>query len=224
MKRLIVLRPEPGASATVKRARKRGLDASAIPLFEIRPTAWEAPDAASFDALLITSANAIRHGGDELQKLRGLSVHAVGTATAEAAREAGFDITSTGDAGVDRLLGSLEPGLKLLHLCGEDRRAPKEARQRITSIPVYCAEAIDADVLPAEGAVVLIHSPLAGRYFAALIDEIGIGRQTVGIAAISVAAAEGAGDGWASAEHVERPDDEALLALAERLCNKPNQQ
>ena len=72
MRRVLVLRPEPGASATVERARERGLDAVAIPLFEIEPLAWEAPEAGSFDGLLLTSANAVRHGGEGLASLRGL--------------------------------------------------------------------------------------------------------------------------------------------------------
>ena len=41
MRRVLVLRPEPGASATVERARERGLDAIAAPLFEIEPIALE---------------------------------------------------------------------------------------------------------------------------------------------------------------------------------------
>ena len=46
---------------------------------------------------------------NSLNELRGLPVYAVGTATAEAARDAGFDIASVGEAGVERLLGSIEP-------------------------------------------------------------------------------------------------------------------
>ena len=90
MRRVLVLRPEPGATATVRQARERGLDAVAVPLFEVDPMAWEAPDPFGFDGLLLTSANALRHGGDRLQSLRGLPVYAVGDATAEAAREAGL--------------------------------------------------------------------------------------------------------------------------------------
>jgi uroporphyrinogen-III synthase len=45
-------------------------------------------------------------------------------------------------------------------------------------------------------------------------------RSTIIIAAISQAAAEAAGGGWAAVETAARPTDEALLALAERLCNK----
>ena len=105
MRRVVVLRPEPGASATGKRARKRGLDPIILPLFELEPVAWQAPDPHGFDGLLLTSANAVRMGGDQLKGLRGLPVHAVGEATAKAAREAGFDIASTGNAGIDGLLG-----------------------------------------------------------------------------------------------------------------------
>ena len=82
MRRLLVLRPEPGASETVRRAHERGLDAVAIPLFEIETARWEVPEAGGFDGLLLTSANAVRHGGEQLQALRGLPVYAVGQATA----------------------------------------------------------------------------------------------------------------------------------------------
>jgi uroporphyrinogen-III synthase len=218
MRRVLVLRPEPGASATVKRARELGLDAIAVPLFEIEPVAWEVPDAARFDGLLLTSANALRHAGDRLGELRGLPVHAVGEPTAEAAREAGFDIAATGDDGVDRLLGSIEAELKLLHLCGEDHREPAEARQKIKAIPVYSAKAVeDPDLRRAHGAVALVHSPRAGRRFAELVRD----RGSTSIAAISSVAAEAAGSGWRAVETAAQPTDDALLALASRLCNIP---
>lgn len=225
MRRVAVLRPEPGASATVERARARGLDAFAIPLFAIEPVDWPAPDPGDFDALLLTSANALRSAGQQLAGLRALPVHAVGAATAEAAREAGFDIASTGDAGVERLLGSIEPGLRLLHLCGEDRRTSATGGHQVTAVPVYRARPRDeADLGQAEGSVALIHSPRAGERFARLVDELGIARATIAIAAISGAAAAAAGGGWASVEAAESPDDDALLALAERLCNKLGRQ
>ena len=97
MRRVVVLRPEPGASETVARARKLGLDAVAIPLFEVEPMDWTAPEAGGFDGLLLTSANAVRHGGEQLQSLRGLPVYVVGKSTGGAAREAGFDVKSVGN-------------------------------------------------------------------------------------------------------------------------------
>ena len=218
MRSLLVLRPEPGASATVERARERGLDAAAVPLFEIEPLDWQVHDPAAFDALLLTSANAVRCSGDQLKQLRGLPVYAVGDATGEAARDAGFSVAAVGDADVDRLLGSIEPGLKLLHLCGEDRREPSAAKQEIKAVPVYRARAVaQPDLGKTDGAVALIHSPRAGRRFAELADSRGV----ISIAAISRAAAEAVGDGWESVDVADFPNDDALLALAARLCNKP---
>lgn len=223
MRRLIVLRPEPGAGATVERARALGLEAVAMPLFRLAPLDWKAPEAGGFDALLLTSANAVRLAGDRLQDLRGLKAFAVGEATAQAARDAGFDIAATGDSGVERLLGSLEPAIRLLHLCGEDR-VEVDARQAITAVPVYRAEPLAAPegLGGIAGATVAVHSPRAGRRLAELAAAAALDRGAVRIAAISPAAAGAAGTGWQRCEPAEAPSDEALLALAARLCDKPD--
>jgi uroporphyrinogen-III synthase len=221
MRRVIVLRPEPGASETVQRARERGLDAVAVPLFEVEPVRWEMPDVAKFDGLLLTSANAVRHGGAGLKRLTHVPVYAVGKATADAARDGGFTVASTGSGGVDALLDSVETGRKLLHLCGEHRVGPANGRHEIASAIVYRSNEVAAtDVRIAAHCVAAIHSPRAGRRFAALIDEAGVDRGTIAVAAISDAAADAAGDGWTAMEVAATPTDDALLALAERLCNK----
>jgi uroporphyrinogen-III synthase len=218
MTRVLVLRPQPGAGATARQARQCGLDAVAIPLFEIEPVPWQPPEPNGFDVLLLTSANAVRFGGEQLQQLRDLKVYAVGEATAEAAREAGFDVAASGDSGIDQLLGSIDADLKLLHLCGKDRRVPQGARQPITSVIVYRSKAIDQpDLRHLADAVVLIHSPRAGRRFAELVSD----RQAITIAAISRDAALAAGDGWKAVQVAGKPTDDALLALAASLCNNP---
>lgn len=218
MNRVLVLRPEPGASATVLQARERGLDAVAVPLFEVYPVDWRAPDPGRFDGLLLTSANAVRHGGEQLQILRGLEVYAVGEVTATAARGAGFDIAATGNSGVDALLAFIVGDLKLLHLCGAERRESKDARQRITPLVVYRSLPIDRPKLScAADDIVLVHSPRAGRRLAELVDD----RGAVIIAAISSDAAEAVGEGWKAVEAAGEPSNEALLALAARLCNNP---
>jgi uroporphyrinogen-III synthase len=225
MSRLVVLRPEPGASETVKRAEAQGWQATSIRLFEIEPVDWDLPAASSFDGLLLTSANAVQSGGDKLTQLRGLPVHAVGKATAEAARQAGFDIKSTGDSGVERLLGSLEADLKLLHLCGEHLAPAGHPRQMITAIPVYRSVIIEPAprIASALGAIVLIHSPRAGQRFAELAAEQRLDRQDVRILAISDAAAEAVGGDWKRVAAADQPTDDALLALAEQLCDNRRQ-
>lgn len=219
MAQVLVLRPQPGADATLAKAQALGLDAVGVPLFETEPVEWEVPDAGSFDGLLLTSANAVRFGGEGLAGLRGLKVYAVGELTAEAAREAGFDVAATGDAGVDRLLGSIKPDLRLLHLGGADRREPDGAKQQITPVIVYRAKPIEPpDLGNAHGCIVLVHSPRAGRRFAELVTD----RGSIRVVAISHAAAAAAGDGWKNVEVADQPSDDALLALAARLCDKPD--
>ena len=218
MRRLFILRPEPAASATAQRATEIGLQAVVLPLFAIEPLPWDLPEPARFDALLLTSANTLRYAGDGLPQLRGLPAHCVGETTSAAAREAGFGIASVGEEGIGRLLASIDPDLRLLHLCGEHRTSV-EAAQEIHHIPVYrAAELPPPDLKQIEGQTVTIHSARSARRLAEIADRQGLDRPTVRIAAISEAVAAAAGSGWETCEAAGRPDSGTLLALAARLC------
>lgn len=196
-----------------------------MPLFEVKPIPWQAPEPSGFDALLLTSANAVRHGGEQLHQFRGLRAHCVGQATADAARSAGFDIASVGKAGVERLLGSIAGEEKLLHLAGEDRTNVEHPRQTITAIAVYRAAELPPpqNLEQAEGAVVLVHSQRAGARFARLADGAHLDRASIAIAAISDAAAEAAGEGWRQRESAKTHEDPSLLELARSMCNTAEQ-
>jgi uroporphyrinogen-III synthase len=212
---LVIVRPEPGASATAAQARAMGLDARAIPLFDIVPLAWTAPDPSAFDALLLTSANAIRHGGPQLEGLKRLPVHAVGAATAAAARGAGFTLASVGEGGVGDM--QLPPGQRLLHLAGRDHRHAATTQ----AIAIYEARALapPPELAKLEDCVVAIHSPRAGQRLAQLLAN----PSRVAIAAISPAAADACGLGWMGVHAAPQPTDSALLALAARLCESHGQ-
>ena len=57
---LIVIRPEPGCSASLSAARAMpGLEAHGFPLFEVVARSWEPPAPDRFDALLVGSAAAL---------------------------------------------------------------------------------------------------------------------------------------------------------------------
>jgi uroporphyrinogen-III synthase len=217
MRRVVVLRPKPGASETVKRARELGLEPVSVPLFEVEAVEWTMPDGA-FDGVLLTSANAVRQAGEQLQKLRALPAYTVGEATAEAARDAGFDVAATGYDGVERLLGSIDPGLRLIHLCGEDRKSAPDARQEIEPVAVYRSRAIQAPALgDVNGSVALVHSPRAGSRLGELVKD----KASIAVVAISKAAANAVGEGWEVVTAADKPTDDAVLALAAELCNKP---
>ena len=218
MRRVIILRPEPGATATFESATELGLEPVKLPLFGIERVAWSPPtDLSVFDGLLVTSAGAIREGGAGLGRLKSLPAYAVGAATAKAASEAGFEVATIGSAGLDGLLQSIDRDLRLLHLAGEDRVDARDARQSITVIPVYRSRAIEKiDAEPIDGSVALVHSPRAG----ARLAEVALDRSSITVAAISRAAAEACGDRWQMIAFAAEPSDAALLALAARLCEK----
>jgi uroporphyrinogen-III synthase len=218
-----VLRPEPGNAATCARLIDAGLTPIALPLFVVRRLDWTAPDPAAFDALLLTSANAIRHGGIGLAGLHTLPVLAVGAATAVAAERAGFAVAATGAADADALLQDAAAAgwRQLLHLGGRDRRI--EAGGIVArAIAVYASEAVavrDDALERLADTVVLLHSARAARSFAEAMAGHAAVRRTMRVAALSPAVATAAGTGWAAVAIAAAPDDAALVALARRLAD-----
>jgi uroporphyrinogen-III synthase len=224
MNPLLVLRPEPGTTATIGRATAAGFEAIAAPIFMIAAQAWEAPDASAHDALMLTSANAVRHAGPALDRYRLLPVYAVGAASAAAAIEAGFTDIRTGDGDAEVLIASMvrDGVTRPLHLAGREHREFDNTSIPIERRIVYAADPVAilpaaAQAAVARGAVALIHSPRAGETFDRLLRKADIDPITVAIAAISQAAAAGH---WRETAIAETPDDSALLAAAARLCEK----
>jgi len=218
-----VLRPEPGNGATARRLAGAGLTPLPLPLFEVVALAWTAPDALAHDALILTSANTVRHGGAALAALTALPVFAVGEATAAAARAMGFAIAAVGQGNASDLLAHAKAsGVRhALHLGGRDGMV--EAGGIVANtIPVYASEArpIDPAAFAAlADAVILVHSARAGERLAQLADEHALNRSTTRIVAISAAAGRAAGSGWARRVIAARPDDAAMIDAARALAN-----
>lgn len=216
MRPVLVLRPQPGADATAGRVRALGLRPIIAPLFQIVPLAWE-PPVRPFDAVLLTSANAARALGGELD--RSMPVYAVGAATAEAARQAGFQTVVAGRGDVVQIVrrAAADGVGALLHLTGADRTGFDPADVRIEVRAIYAAETLVpppafTDAL-GQQAVALLHSARAARRFRELA---GSGHR---VAAISPAVMAAAGDNWADAAVASAPTDDALLAAAAPLCH-----
>jgi uroporphyrinogen-III synthase len=209
---LFVVRPEPGNARTVQRLQAGGAsDVVAWPLFAPAAVAWDVPDPATHDALLVTSANAMRLGGAGLAQLAMLPVIAVGPETAAAATAAGFRVATVGHGGVDlalaagRAIGLERP----LHLAGREHVDSGHA----TAI-VYASADVTVDAAAfaaaARGRIVLLHSERAAARVAALIPDR---REPVGIAALSAKVRAAAGDGWRVALTAAAPTDAALCSL-----------
>ena len=223
---LITIRPEPGASATARTASDCGLAIECFPLFEIVPLRWTLPEG-DFDGVLIGSANALRLGGPNLEKLAGKPVYAVGEPTAAAAWERGFRTAAIGGGGLQGLVDELAGRrLRLLRISGEEHVAltPPDGVEIVTAI-AYRAEARAvpptlAELLRGEP-VVLLHSAEAARHFAAEVDRLGLSRGRIALAAFAPRIAEAAGTGWAASRAARQPNDPALLALAREMCHEP---
>lgn len=224
-KPIVILRPEPGASETARRAHALGLDPILCPIFEIESLDWRASAQSEFDAILFTSANAPRFGGPGLEPFLHLPCYAVGESTAAAARQGGFKDIRTGPSDGAALVEMMvRDGVSsAFHPSGRDHVALDRPDIRIQRRAVYASNA--AASLPPEalsalgqGALVLLHSPRAARQFAALADAAGMSREGVRLAAISEAAAVAAGGGWNSIAISPEPRDHALLELAAKLC------
>ncbi|MEO7690707.1 MAG: uroporphyrinogen-III synthase [Sphingomonas sp.] len=216
---LAVLRPEPGNTATADRVEALGLQAIRLPLFAVRALSWTPPDPADHDALLLTSANALRFAGLDLADLLSLPVLAVGEKTAEAARLAGFDVMAAGNADAVAMLALASArGLsRVLHLGGRDRSV--EPNGPVTrAIPVYASEEVPVAAERIErlrgGAMALLHSARAAARLGELVDAHGIARSEIAIAALSPAVAAAAGAGWATIAIAAVPTDAALIAAA----------
>lgn len=219
---VLILRPQPGADETAARALALGLTPVISPLFSAGALDWDPPDSADFDAVMLTSANAARHGGDGLTSFFDLPCYATGEATAAAAREAGFTDIRIGPSDGPALLAMIaaEGVSTAFHPCSRDRLELRHERVRVTDVPVYAAEAVrrlppEAEAALHNQALVLIHSPRAGSLLARLHEG---DRAFVAVAAISEAAAAALGEGWRFVSIAPQPRDQALLELAVKLC------
>jgi uroporphyrinogen-III synthase len=212
-------------SDTVAEAEKLGVSILAAPLFKIEPRRWNPPAPDRVDALLIGSANAIRHGSGSLESFREKPVYAVGQSTAQAARDAGFRIAGIGEGSLQPLLDSLAgQALRLLRIAGEEHVAvtiPPD--NELVTCVVYASVAQPMPVPLAtaleDGALVLLHSGAAARHFASECDRLGLDRSRTALAVLAPRIGEVAGEGWQVVATASAPTDAALLALARDMCH-----
>ena len=221
---LAILRPEPGWTTTAQAARDLDLTVIGQPIFTFEAASW-APPAQSFDALLVGSATAFRVGGESLARYRTLPVLAVGNATAQAGRAAGFQVALAGAGGLQALLdqaGAQWP--RLLRLAGEERVTLKlRPGQSLVESIVYRSRAVPFDpMLAAQLArdypVIALHSAAAARHLAEECQRLGVRRAGLDLLALGPRIAAAAGPGWAGVHSADQPSDAALLSKAAALC------
>jgi len=216
VRRVWITRAEPGASRTAERLRVLGFEPIVRPLLAIRYLS-PALDLDGIDAIAFTSRNGVEAFA-ALTPARGLPVLTVGDATAEAARQAGFERVTSARGDVDALaalIGDvLPPGAMIGHVAAAitagDLVSAVGPDIAVRTIVAYEAMETGATA-PEEFDAVLIHSPRAARALASGIASDVAARSLA--VAISRAAAEPLIDlGFRAIRIADRPNDAAITA------------
>ena len=180
MLRVLVTRPEPGASETARRLEMLGFVAVVLPLSETRGLPVDSAGIAeNVDAVAVTSANALRHAPQDLLAMFAKPpCYAVGGKTASLARQAGFShvIEGPGDAaglaallGKESLLKSGAEAASVAYLCGRVRLPNFEKLLAAAGVVVVAVETYDTVETEAVSDftspvdIALLHSALGAR-------------------------------------------------------------
>jgi uroporphyrinogen-III synthase len=182
--RVLVTRPEPGASRTAARLEAAGYEPVVIPLSKIVPLRQGRP-IEEFDAVAVSSASALRHAYPALLRLlSGKPLFAVGNETTAVAREAGFADVRPGDGSAGDLAraiaSALPPSSSVAYLCGRVRRDVIETDLGAHGFRVVPIETYDThgrkparrELAALDGAPIraaLVYSALAARALAGLV-------------------------------------------------------
>ncbi|MBZ9849177.1 uroporphyrinogen-III synthase [Mesorhizobium sp. CA14] len=147
MVRVLVTRPEPGASRTALRLEALGFQPVLLPLTKTIALPVEASIGGNAVAVAVTSANAVRHAPQALvAALARLPCHAVGKRTAEACRAVGFFAVTEGPGDAEALADAIAGGLAgkaIVYLCGRVRFPLFEQRLAAAGVHVQAIETYD---------------------------------------------------------------------------------
>lgn len=175
IRRVWVTRAEPGAARTADRLTALGFTPITAPLLTLAPLPGAldaAPDPTAVVALALTSPNGVEAFAPLIPRFRRHPVFAVGDATAEAARAAGFaDVRSAaGDIhALARLIAAEAPLGPLLAPGAREPAGDLPALlpdRPVHRLPVYAAFETHAPA-PELFDAVMLHSPRAARALAA---------------------------------------------------------
>lgn len=226
MPTLLLTRPEGLNDKAAARAQAMGFKTIKASLMAIEPVAHQIPDG-PFDALLLTSVQAMPAANAAGDNIKALPVYTVGPATARAARAAGLQVVAEGKTDGRAIVRTAhKQGVRrLLHLRGvHGAELDPPAELQITTIPVYrarLAETLPSDIRLAlqqvDGLIVTLFSPRAATCFAGLVNNANAPRHRLSLVVISEAAEKAAGTGWKAIRIAAAPTTNAMLAAANQL-------
>ena len=233
--RALITRPRENAGAIARALSERDIEPIQEPLLEIRATEHGPIELDGVQAILLTSAFGARELAASTDR-RDLPVFAVGDATAQAARDAGFGRVESARGDAEALALLVTDRLKpsdgaLLHAGGrtvagdlvgqlgeagyEVRRVELYSALPAPALSIEAVEALNAGELD----LVLFFSPRTAGTFVRLVQEAGIAERCAGATALCLSAqvAEAArAVGWRRVEIADRPEQPAMIALVDR--------
>jgi len=238
--RLIVTRPVAEAEILARQLRVMGHQVLIEPMLRIQNIADAPLDLTDAAALLFTSANGVRAFAAHTSQ-RDLPVMAVGAATAEVARDAGFSDVATAGGDVVALANLVREQLKptdgvLVHVAGSAvagdlagdlgqsgdggsytvRRAMLYRAEVVTQLSQRCRAALEAGEIDG----ILFFSPRSAATFVKLLhgDNLGGICRDIDLYGLSKAVADAARDAagdvpWRRLKIAAMPRQDDLLAL-----------
>jgi len=236
MTRALITRPTEDAQPLAAALTALGIEPVIEPLLAIAPLPAVLPPLDGVRALLFTSANGVRAFAAKSDR-RDLAAFAVGPATAEAARTAGFGTIETAEGDADALARLVAERLKpdagrLIHVAGStvtgdlagQLTAQGYAVERIALYDAVPADALSLRVADdlAAGRIdwVLLFSPRTAAIFARLVRNAGRvdALKSCTALCLSPPVAEAVSSlPWHRVHIASKPDQANLLALAENL-------
>lgn len=184
VRKIWITRAQPAAEATAARVRALGHEPFVAPLLAVQPVEGVEVDLRGVCALAFTSANGVR-AFIEATPERSLRVFAVGAATAQAVRAAGFRNVLSADGDVAALAEGIAARKRDLKGCVLHPGAAEPAGDLVGALEAHGVEArrlVLYDTGPAELTAnqlaalpdidaVLLHSPKASQVLAAMLKE-----------------------------------------------------
>jgi uroporphyrinogen-III synthase len=235
-RRALVTRPPAEAMALAEALALRGIEAIIEPLLDIRYRDAPAPDLAGVQAVLCTSANGVRALA-RLSRERGVTLLAVGEATAARARQEGFVQVESAGGNVEDLARLARRVLRpeagrLLHVAGSDVAGDLAGMLSETGFAVdravlYEARPVHSLSAPTTAALrsglidfALFFSPRTAAVFFRLAEQAGIGQTLRVVTAVSISAAADRALGdlvFGGRFCADRPDQDGLLAVLDSV-------
>lgn len=232
--RLLVTRPAEDTEPLAGLLHAQGIETMAEPLIAIHYLDGPPPDLKGVQAILATSANGVR-AFTRRSDVRDLPLFAVGDATAEAARAAGFRRVESAGGDVATLAALVgrrldAGGGELLHVAGSHVAGDLAGRlaqagfatRRLVLYEARAAERLGAEAAAAvrDGALdgVLFFSPRTAEAFAQHARAAGLAGACRRLQAFCLSAAvaeKAAALEWTGISVAECPEQESLIAAIE---------